>query len=162
MAVTRFGRDRDLVLFMNNDVELSTPECLQTMAIQLLADPTSGFVGIRLYYPGGEEIQHGGIRVGPHLYGSGFYEIIHARSSDEFVEAERISMGVTFACVMARHDTFEKLGGLEEIFSPNAFGDVDICLRALEAGYRNYYLGSLTAIHHESKSRGVANEDLEF
>src|SRR5208283_3982414 len=30
------------------------------------------------------------------------------------------------------------------------------------AGYRNYYLGSLTAIHYESISRGLVDEVLEY
>ena len=52
-AIARFGHDRDLFLFLNNDVELSTPQALQVMAMQLLADRGIGFVGIKLYYPGG-------------------------------------------------------------------------------------------------------------
>lgn len=161
-AIARLGKDRDLVLLLNNDVELTTPQCLQIMAMQLLADPTSGFVGIKLYYPNESEIQHGGIRIGPLLFGSGLNEIIHARSSGEFVDSEHLSLGVTFACAMARRETFERLGGLDEVFVPNGYGDVEMCLRALEAGYRNFYLGSLSGIHHESKTRGMSsNEDLD-
>ena len=161
-AVARLGGDRDLILLLNNDVELSTPLTLQTMATQLLADRTIGFVGIKLYYPGGEEIQHGGIRIGEYICGSGFNHVIHGQTPSEFVDAERISLGVTFACAMTRRETFEKLGGLEEIYLPTAFGDVDMCLRAVEAGYRNYYMGTLSGIHHESKSRGRAEEDIDF
>ena len=161
-AVARLGGDRDLILLLNNDVELTTPQALQTMAMQLLADRSIGFIGIKLYYPGGIEIQHGGVRVGKYLCGPGYNQIIHSRSAAEFVDAERISLGVTFACAMTRRETFEKLGGLEEIYLPNTFGDVSMCLKALDAGYRNYYLGSVTGIHHESKSRGTADEDIEF
>jgi len=161
-AIARLGGDRDLILLLNNDVELSIPQTLQTMAMQLLADRTIGFIGIKLFYPGGEEIQHGGIRIGEYICGSGFNQVIHGQSSSEFVDAERISLGVTFACAMTRRETFEKLGGLEEIYLPTAFGDVDMCLRAIEAGYRNHYMGTLSAIHHESKSRGRADEDIEF
>ncbi len=161
-AVARYGHDRDLILFLNNDVELTTPSCLQSMAMHLLAHPSTGFVGIKLYYPGGTEIQHGGIRLGALICGSGFNEILHSRTTGEFVDADRISLGVTFACAMTRRETFEKLGRLEEFFFPNGYGDVFACLRALEAGYRNYYLGSLSGIHHEGKSRGLSNEDVEF
>ncbi len=129
-AVARFGQDRDLILFLNNDVELTTPSCLQSMAMHLLAHPSTGFVGIKLYYPGGTEIQHGGIRLSALLCGSGFNEILHARTAGEFVDADRISLGVTFACAMTRRETFEKLGRLEELFFPNGYGDVFACLRA--------------------------------
>ena len=132
------------------------------MAMQLLADQSIGFLGIKLCYPEGDRIQHGGIRVGELLYGSGYNEVKHDLHAHEFVDAERISMAVTFACAMTRRQTLEKLGGLDELYLPNGYGDVDTCMRALDAGYRNYYLGSLSGIHHESISRGVTNEDLEI
>ena len=72
-AIARFGHERDLFLFLNNDVELSTPQTLQVMAMQLLADRGIGFVGIKLYYPGGNEIQHGGVRFVEHVHGSGYH-----------------------------------------------------------------------------------------
>ncbi len=161
-AIARFGHDRDLFLFLNNDVELSTPQTLQVMAMQLLADRGTGFVGIKLYYPGGNEIQHGGVRLLEHVHGSGYHQLAHAKSHAEFVDVERVSQCVTFACAMTRRETFERLGGLEEVFFPNGFGDADICLRALDAGYRNYYYGSLEGIHHESISRGAADEEFEL
>jgi GT2 family glycosyltransferase len=161
-AIGKFGRDRDLILFLNNDVELSTPEALQVMAMQLLADPRAGFVGIKLLYPGGDEVQHGGVRLFEETYGAGYYRFAHSRQPCEFVDAEHVSLCVTFACAMTRRETFEELGGMEESFFPNSLGDVDLCLRAVGAGYRNYYLGSLTGTHHESISRGHVNEDVEY
>ena len=100
------------------------------MAMQLLADPSTGFIGMKLYYPGGNEVQHGGIRLGAYVRGSGYYDIIHAGSPAEFVDAEHISLGVTFACAMTRRETYETLGGLDETFLPNAYGDVEMCLRS--------------------------------
>ncbi len=161
-AVAQLGKDSDLILFLNNDVVLRSPQCLQTMGMELLANPTAGFVGIKLYYADGIGIQHGGVQFTEEIRGSGHYRICHARFRSEFVDDERISLGVTFACAMTRRDTFERLRGLEEVLFPNSFGDVDICLRALKAGFRNYYLGSLIGIHHESISRGLVDDDLEF
>ena len=129
--------------------------------MQLLADRGIGFVGIKLYYPGGNEIQHGRLRFVEHVQGSGYPVLNHAKSSTDFLDAERISLCVIFACAMTRRETFERLGGLEEVFFPNGCGDVDICLRALDAGYRHYYLGSLEGIHHELMSRGFTIEDIE-
>ena len=127
-AIARFGHDRDLFLFLNNDVELSTPQTLQVMAMQILADRGIGFVGIKLYYPGGYEIQHGGLRFVEHVEGTGYPSLTHAKSASDFVDAERVSLCVTFACAMTRRETFERLRGFKEVFFPNYFGDVDICL----------------------------------
>ena len=54
---------QDLLLFLNNDVELISPDCLQTLAIHFLADRDCGFAGIRLNFPEDGGIQHGGIKI---------------------------------------------------------------------------------------------------
>lgn len=162
-AIAGHGRGRDLVLFLNNDVELGSEDCLQTMAMHLMADASCGFVGIRLLYPGGQAVQHGGIKVcdGP-TYICGFHPLGHSWGLEEYVNDERVAMGVTFACAMTRRSTFESLGRFDEVLVPNAYGDVDLCLRALEAGLRNHYFGTLVGIHHESRTRGSSVEDAEF
>ena len=73
-----------------------------------------------------------------------------------------MAFGVTFACAMTRRDTYERLGGMEEILFPNAYSDVAMCARAVEAGLKNYYFGTLVGRHYESKSRGRTIEDAEF
>ncbi len=161
-VVRRFGEESDLILFLNNDVELISTDCLQTMAMQLVADDRCGVVGIRLMYPDGQGVQHGGVKVTHHLIGSGYYVIGHSHEAREFVFDERIVFGVTFACAMIRRSLFGLLGGLEEVMMPNAFGDVDFCARAVEAGFRNYYFGTLEGTHGESKTRGRSAEDVEF
>lgn len=161
-AVREHARGSDLLLFLNNDVELRTIDCLETLAGHLLRDPSCGFAGVRLLYPGGDVVQHGGVRVCESFGGSGYYGIGHARRPEEFVRDEHVTLGVTFACAMTRGSTFEALGGLEERAFPNGFGDVDICLRAIEAGLRNHYFGTLVGIHHEGITRGLTCEDGEF
>jgi O-antigen biosynthesis protein len=163
LVVASSGSDADLLLFLNNDAELVSVDCLQVMAMQLLADASCGFVGIRLMYPDGRQVQHGGIKIlGESLYVCGFHRTDHARDPGEYVADERMAFGVTFACAMTRRATYERLGGMEEILFPNAYGDVALCARAVEAGLRNYYFGTLVGRHFESKSRGRTIEDAEF
>lgn len=150
------------VLFLNNDVDIITPHAISTMAAHLEAHEECGFVGIRLMYPDEERVQHGGIKVRIETYGSGYPQIGHAELENEFVYDEHVCLGVTFACAMTRRETFQELGGLEEIILPNGFGDVDISLRVLELGKVSHYYGTLVGIHHESKSRGYVCEDIEF
>ena len=101
-AIARFGHDRDLFLFLNNDVELSTPQTLQVMAMQLLADRGIGFVGIKLYYPGGNEIQHGGLRFVEHVEGTGYPSLTHAKSASGFC---RCGTRQSLRDLRLRHDT---------------------------------------------------------
>jgi GT2 family glycosyltransferase len=158
-VVAREAGQKDLLLFLNNDAELVSPDCLQTMALQLLADDRCGFVGIKLEYPEGQGVQHGGVQVHDHATTHGYAQIIHANDPRQFINDDRISFGVTFACAMTRRTVFERLGGLDEIVLPNAYGDVDINMRALEMGYRNYYFGTLLGTHHETKTRGRLFEE---
>jgi GT2 family glycosyltransferase len=162
LAVARHGADRDLLLFLNNDVELISPDCLQTLALHLLADEACAFAGIRLDFPDGSGIQHGGIAIDEQRLTCGFYPFSHAREATDYVGEERVVFGVTFACAMVRREVFERLGGLDEVMLPNAYGDVDLQARALELGYRNFYFGTLSGTHNESTTRGRASEECQF
>lgn len=169
-AVRAHAADRDLLLFLNNDVELVAPDCLEVLAAHLLREPGCGFVGLRLQYPehpesgrrGAGAVQHGGVVVCDSFTGSGYYSVGHARDAREFVRDEHVAMAVTFACAMTRRRTFERLGGLDERQFPNGFGDVDINLRALAAGLTNHYYGTLEGVHHEGFTRGRTCEDAEI
>jgi GT2 family glycosyltransferase len=162
-VVASLGEDGDLLMFLNNDAELVSVDCLQAMAMQLLADESCGFVGIRLMYPDDRQVQHGGIAIrGESLYVCGFHRTDHAREPGEYVADERMAFGVTFACAMTRRATYERLGGMEEILFPNGYSDVAMCARAVEAGLKNHYFGTLVGRHYESKSRGRTIEDAEY
>ena len=161
-AFAAHGEGKDLLLFLNNDVELESPDCLRTLAAHLLRDEGCAFAGIRLVYPGDRAIQHAGIVVGEALTGSGYHMVTHAPATRGFPEDEHVTFAVTFACAMTRCRTYRELGLLEEIRWPNGFGDIEICARALERGYRNHYFGTLVAIHHESRTRGRCVEEFEL
>ncbi len=56
------------------------------------------------------------------------------------------------AFMMFRRSLFEELGGFDERFYPAWFEDVDFCLRANKAGYRNWYEPGSTAVHEGGHS----------
>jgi hypothetical protein len=56
------------------------------------------------------------------------------------------------ACLMVRRDVWEDLGGLDERFHPVWFEDVDLCRRALDAGYRIEYVPTVVAVHEGAHS----------
>jgi GT2 family glycosyltransferase len=59
---------------------------------------------------------------------------------------DKIQM-ISGACMMIRKDVFERIGK----FSPEYFmytEDLDLCYKAVKAGYENYYTGAFTVIHH--------------
>jgi hypothetical protein len=55
------------------------------------------------------------------------------------------------ACMMVKKAVFEEVGG----FSPEYFmytEDIDLCYKVRHAGYKNYYTGAASVIHHGGKS----------
>jgi GT2 family glycosyltransferase len=61
---------------------------------------------------------------------------------------------LTGALMMVKKKIYDDLGGFDEQDFAIAYNDVDFCLRAWQAGYRNVFTPYCEAIHHESKSRG--------
>lgn len=59
------------------------------------------------------------------------------------VEVEAISG----ACLMIRRRVFEKVGAFSEDYFMFA-EDMDLCLKVHRAGYRNYYFGEASIVHH--------------
>ena len=143
----------ELLLLLNNDIEVITPNWLEEMAGQAMRS-SIGVVGAMLYYPD-ETIQHAGVILGI----GGVAGHIHKGLSNEifgyFNRMLNITnySAVTGACLMVKKVQFELVGGLEERLTV-AFNDVDFCLKLQEKGYYNVVLPQVKLYHHESKSRG--------
>jgi GT2 family glycosyltransferase len=68
------------------------------------------------------------------------------------------AIAVTGACAFVRRETFLQLGGFDEGFL-NGGEDVDFCLRAREAGLRNWVALESRVLHHVSASPGRKERD---
>lgn len=159
-----------VLLFLNDDVELpesgwgdeSVGEAGQAddflgMLYEMARRPFTGAVGVKLYYPKSQRIQHAGIvnlRLGP----------VHKLQFKEDEESyyygwnrkRRNVIAVTGACLAVEKQKFEEIGGFPQEL-PVAFNDVDLCFSLFEKGYYNVVLQDVTLFHHESLSRG--NDD---
>jgi GT2 family glycosyltransferase len=154
------------LLFCNNDVEALEHGWLHTM-LGLAARPGVGIVGAHLVYGDGVNIQHAGVGVGmfgaaehfgkfmPHLAPGGAQRNVGYRGS--LVVAREVS-AVTAACLLIRRECFDAIDGFDEKLAVG-FGDIDMCLRAVEKGWRVLQSGASVLIHHESKSRGTSTTD---
>jgi len=149
------AHEADFFLFLNNDVIATDPDWLRRLVAEAMAAEDVAVVGAKLLYPD-RTVQHAGVLVGvhgvaahPHL-GLGFDEygyIGRARLAQEV-------SAVTAACMLVRAGVFRALGGFDEAHLAVAYNDIDLCLRAREAGYRIVWAASIVAEHHESLSRG--------
>ena len=150
------------LLFLNDDVELCLPGCIEQMAAMADREYT-GAVGMKLYYPDSDRIQHAGITnlpMGPvHKLQFLNDNICYYYKTNR---GWRNVLAVTAACLMVNRDKFAEAGGFSEELRV-AFNDVDLCFQLYELGYWNVCMNDLYAYHHESLSRGddEAPEKLE-
>lgn len=143
-----------VLCFLNNDVEPLSPDWLDEMVAHALR-PGIGVVGAKLLYPD-QSIQHGGIilcgdHVARHLH-VGLDEDAHGYWGR--AAAVQSLAAVTGACMVVGREAFEDVGGFDEAF-PVDFGDIDLCLRLGENGYRTLWTPHAVLVHHESASRGT-------
>lgn len=140
------------LLFLNDDVELAVQGCVEQMAT-LAARPYTGAVGMKLYYPESNKIQHAGITNLP----MGPVHKLQFLEDGTVCECARQGnvnfLAVTAACLMTERRKFQEVGGFDEKLQV-AFNDVDLCFKLYEAGYQNVCMNDCHAYHHESLSRG--------
>lgn len=140
---------------LNNDIEIIDEDWLSEL-MRYAVRSESGAIGAKLLYPD-RTIQHAGVTVGMGNAAGHAHRGLPERAAGHFAHAlvaHRV-IAVTAACLVARRDRFEAVGGFDEAALRIAYNDVDLCLKLHHAGFENYYVPSAVLIHHESKSRGL-------
>lgn len=147
----------EIICLLNNDIEVKSPDWLDEMVGHALR-PGIACVGAKLLYPNGT-VQHGGVILGvgrEHRYAGHSHKGFPESSLGYAARLGVVSnfSAVTGACLVIEKKIYKSLGGLNEVDLKVACNDVDLCLKAIKAGYRNIYTPYATLYHHESISRG--------
>ena len=142
----------DLVLLLNDDVAPLRGDWLKRM-VAYIGD-SADIVGARLLY-GNDIVQHSGVIVGlAHLCEHAFrLAPRHHPGPYGIALLNRQVSAVTGACMLLRRSLYETLGGMDDLFAI-ALNDVDLCLRAGEAGARIVLAAEVELYHYESLSLG--------
>lgn len=151
----------EYIVLLNNDTEVLEPAWMEEM-LGLAQLPETGAVGAKLLF-GSKLIQHAGVvlsaaRIAEHL---GFLRSEHDAHYWNYINTMHEVMAVTAACMMIHKDKYWEVNGLDEVYLPRAYGDVEFCLALRDRGYTNVYTPHATLYHHESASRGKAIEYFE-
>lgn len=150
-----------VVMLLNNDIELdeNSAGLLKAMYNKAL-EKNVGAVGCVLLYEDRSTVQHAGVYLIPggtadHVYiGKKFS---YAKSGNPLNINEGLQLSaVTAAAVMIERQKFDTINGMNEDFIICG-GDVDMCLRLHEQGYKSWLVGANHGymIHKESKSRSM-------
>ncbi|MGA0544713.1 glycosyltransferase [Brevundimonas sp. VNH65] len=154
------GRDADILLFANNDMEMRTSGWDARLAAHL-ARSTVGAVGARLVYPSGNP-QHAGMILGARpsadISPGPLHEGLGAAATDagpldRWVRA-RPAAAVTGAFLAVRRSVFVHAGGFDARTFQVGGNDSDFCLRVRALGLSVLYAGDIELSHEESLSRG--------
>jgi GT2 family glycosyltransferase len=139
--------EADVLVFLNNDTKVITPDWLEAL-LEHAMRPEVGAVGGRLFYASGR-VQHEGILVG--AAGRWAWNVDH---HGYFMRGDvvRNVSAVTGACTAMRSTVYARLGGNDERLRVT-YNDVDICLRARQAGYEVVYTPYAELFHYEGATR---------
>ena len=143
----------DVFVFLNNDTEPTHRDWLARLA-DVATRPDVGIVGALLLYPNGR-IQHAGVVTGfsglaAHVYCG----VDPASEGHLFVPptVPRNVAAVTGACFAITRTRIDEIGLFDEAYRISG-SDVELCVRAMNAGFVNVYLPDVRLLHHESQSR---------
>ena len=151
----------EFIVFLNNDTEILSENWLNKL-IQLAQFPEIGSVGAKLLYPNGL-VQHAGIlllgrKVAGHAWINRLKDVSEYMN---FLNTIHEVTAVTAACLCIEKKKFIEVGGFDEKWVPNGWGDVDFGLKLCEAGYSNIFTPQVEVRHYESPSRGYSLEYFE-
>lgn len=145
----------NLIMLLNNDTEIITPNWLEIMGGHA-KQPHTGAVGAKLLYSD-DMVQHAGVL--GQLEGVAGHAFHNFKRNDYgyFMRAHIVNnyAAVTAACLMVEKKKFEQVHGLNEDHLTIAFNDVDFCFKLHAAGYYNVMRPDALLYHYESKSRGA-------
>jgi glycosyltransferase involved in cell wall biosynthesis len=143
----------EILVFLNDDTQPLAADWLTELS-GWLQMPEVGIVGAKLLRPTGL-IQHGGIVIGFGGHGSHLFDGARESTYGPFGSTEwyRDCLAVTGACLAIHRRLFSELGGFDEAYQVG-YGDIDLCLRVVDAGKRVIYTPFARIIHHEGATRG--------
>ncbi|MDR7927854.1 glycosyltransferase [Acidithiobacillus thiooxidans] len=143
----------DYVLLLNNDTAALHDDWLDEMVSQILR-PEVGIVGAKLLFPDGK-IQHAGVILGmrgpaehPFIGQPPEYRGYFGRA----MLTQNLS-AVTGACLLIGKSLYQELGGLDEKQFQVSYNDIDLCLKAREAGHKIVFTPWAMLLHEGSASQ---------
>jgi glycosyltransferase involved in cell wall biosynthesis/GT2 family glycosyltransferase/predicted O-methyltransferase YrrM len=142
------------VCFLNNDTVV-LPGWLSAMVECIRHDPDIGVVGNLQIFPGTEKVQQAGIVCGPDKMVRSIYNN-ELPADHPAVQKPREFQFIAGSCMLIEKEFFWRLGGFDESYH-NSCEDVDLCMKAREAGRKVFYCPQSRIYHHESRT--VAGHD---
>jgi len=137
--------DPRFVLLLNNDIEIIQENWLSKIVEITEKNDRIGIAGCRFLYPDGS-LQNIGMKVG--VKGSSWLDPNISKTLPEVFEVD----AVYGACFLIKREVIDRIGLLDEGFSPFFYEETDYCLRSKKVGYKNCTISSVAVVHARSVS----------
>jgi len=136
----------NLILFLNNDVKMLSDCITQLVSAYHENKDTAGTIGCKLLFEDGT-LQHAGqcIRSDGVPTHRGLGKAPSKHSTTDIV------LGNTGAVMLISVDLFNTVGGFREEFD-YYFQDAHLCMKCIDEGKDNIYVGQAVAYHYEHKT----------
>jgi GT2 family glycosyltransferase len=149
----------ELMLILNDDVEVESPDFIETM-VGLIQEDDVAMVGAKLLFADGR-LQHAG-----HVYNGDPYHAYFGYPADHLgacsvLACQRETSGVTAACALVKMSIWDEIGGMTPQLAGN-FNDVDFSLKIRARGYRILWTPYAVLYHFESMTREPTVQDEEL
>jgi O-antigen biosynthesis protein len=144
-------------VFLDNDAAVCTPAWLGRFLALFGERPQLGILGPKLIYPyEPHPIQCAGVSI------SRLGRIAFRGRGDPRHDPRYCSYWPTWclisACWMMRTDLRERVGMLDECFHPVQYEDLDLCIRARQAGFEVAYTPTVEMYHFEGITTAAAGQ----
>jgi GT2 family glycosyltransferase/glycosyltransferase involved in cell wall biosynthesis len=149
------------LIFVNDDVETNQRDWIENL-IEPLENPEIGAVAPKLLYATGR-IQHAGLVTGVRgLVGTAAHQWpANSIEYSNFTQSMRTVSALSAACLAMRRDDFFRVGGFDEVHTPIAHSDLDLCFKIRDAGMRCIYTPFATLTHSGHLSIGAEEQNSE-
>jgi GT2 family glycosyltransferase len=145
----------EVVIFYNDDVFVISLDWIQAI-LECLTLPGVGAVAPKLLYTN-NGIQHAGMVTGTRrLLGTAFHAYPRSSTANmNLAQSVREVSLLSAACLAMRKTVFDEVGGFDEINTPIAHSDVDLCFKVRELGYSCVYTPHAELTHIGHVTRGA-------
>ena len=153
----------EYVLMLNNDTVVIQAEWLSRMMTHAQRMDV-GIVGSKLLFPGSGNIQHAGVVLGmDEIAGHPYINAIDLKDPGYMSRAQvdQEYSAVTAACLLARKDIYNEVGGMDDEKLKVSYNDVDFCLKVKQAGYKVIWTPYSILLHHGSVSQVETQSNAE-
>jgi GT2 family glycosyltransferase len=148
----------DFFVFLDNDTLIAQNDWLQQLQKFLEVDVARGIAAPKLVFPWPPFlIECCGAAISP----TGRVEYSGRGSPRHALQKpQKIQCAISAAWMMPRH-LYETIGGLDEIYSPVQYEDLDYCYRARAAGFEIWSVPSVEVFHFEHTTT-AGSGDINF